>query len=153
MTVLIGVMIDRAVTTGDLGELLLWVVILCLHFLVLSLSYRFGARIGNRAVHVESHRLRTEVSGHVLLADPVAVVLDEATAEAGSSGARNLERAALAVTSGRTSLVIAHRLTQAESADRIVVMEQGRIVETGTHAELVAGEGRYSRLWSAWRGL
>lgn len=66
VTVLIGVMIDRAVTTGDLRELVLWAVVLCLHFLVLSLSYRFGARIANRAVHVESHRLRTEVSGHVL---------------------------------------------------------------------------------------
>ncbi len=66
VTVLIGLMIDRAVTTGDLGQLLLWAGVLCLHFLVLSLSYRFGARIGNRAVHVESHRLRTEVSAHVL---------------------------------------------------------------------------------------
>jgi len=66
VTVLIGVLIDRAVVTGDLGQLALWAAVLSVHFAVLSLSYRFGARIGNRAVHVESHRLRTEVSAHVL---------------------------------------------------------------------------------------
>lgn len=86
----------------------------------------------------------------VLLHDPLVAVFDEATAEAGSSGARQLEEAAVAVTRGRTSLVVAHRLTQARSADRIVVMHEGRIVEEGTHDALVAAGGRYADLWSAW---
>lgn len=75
-----------------------------------------------------------------------------ATAEAGSAGARDLERAALAVTEGRGGLVIAHRLSQSATADRVLVMEHGRVVEQGTHAELVALGGRYAELWSAWSG-
>jgi ABC-type multidrug transport system fused ATPase/permease subunit len=86
----------------------------------------------------------------VALLDPWVVVLDEATAEAGSSGARELEQAALAVTEGRGALVIAHRLSQAAVADRVLVMEGGHVVEQGTHAELVAAGGRYAQLWSAW---
>lgn len=86
----------------------------------------------------------------VVLHDPVVAVFDEATAEAGSSGARVLEEAAVAVTRGRTSLVVAHRLTQAQSADRVVVMHEGRIVEEGTHDDLVAAGGRYADLWAAW---
>jgi putative ABC transport system ATP-binding protein len=64
--ILIGVVIDRAVATGDLERLLLWGGVLCVHFTVLSLGYRFGSRIGFRAHQQESHRLRTEVSVHVL---------------------------------------------------------------------------------------
>ncbi|MQW75260.1 ATP-binding cassette domain-containing protein [Nocardioides sp. dk4132] len=64
--VLIGVVIDRAVVTGDGWQMLLWAGVFALHFVVLSLSYRFGARMGNRALHTESHALRTEVSAHVL---------------------------------------------------------------------------------------
>ncbi|WP_166389780.1 ABC transporter ATP-binding protein [Nocardioides ochotonae] len=64
--VLIGVVIDRAVVTGDGWQMLLWAAVFALHFVVLSLSYRFGARMGNRALHTESHALRTEVSAHVL---------------------------------------------------------------------------------------
>jgi ABC-type multidrug transport system fused ATPase/permease subunit len=86
----------------------------------------------------------------VALRDPWVVVLDEATAEAGSSGARELEQAALAVTEGRGALVIAHRLSQSAAADRVLVMDDGRVVEQGTHAELVAAGGRYAELWSAW---
>lgn len=86
----------------------------------------------------------------VLLADPIVVVLDEATAEAGSAGARSLERAALAATEGRTAVTIAHRLTQAVTADEILVMEAGRVVERGSHEVLVAAGGRYAELWAAW---
>lgn len=86
----------------------------------------------------------------VILADPDLVILDEATAEAGSSQAEALDRAADAALDGRTGLVIAHRLSQAATCDRIIVLEHGRIVETGRHEDLATAGGVYDNLWSAW---
>ncbi|MFD6531745.1 ABC transporter ATP-binding protein [Streptomyces sp. NPDC060184] len=86
----------------------------------------------------------------LLLTDADLVILDEATAEAGSTDAGQLDRAADAVLAGRTAVVVAHRLSQAAACDRIMVMERGRVIETGTHGELVEAGGVYAGLWAAW---
>ena len=86
----------------------------------------------------------------LLLTDVELAILDEATAEAGSSHAATLDHGAAAALRDRTGLVIAHRLSQAATCDRIVVMEHGRIIETGTHDDLLAAGGTYAGLWAAW---
>ncbi|GAB6902749.1 hypothetical protein JCM9957A_58410 [Kineosporia succinea] len=85
----------------------------------------------------------------VLLSDPPVAILDEATAEAGSAGSRALETAAARVLEGRTGVLVAHRFSQAAMADRVLVMDAGRVVESGRHEELVAAGGRYAQLWEA----
>ncbi|WP_239477357.1 ABC transporter ATP-binding protein [Streptomyces sp. CS147] len=87
----------------------------------------------------------------LLLADPELAILDEATAEAGSAHAERLDRASEAVLAGRSGIVIAHRLSQAATCDRIVVMDAGRVIETGTHDELLTVGGTYARLWAVWQ--
>lgn len=86
----------------------------------------------------------------LILLDPALVILDEATADAGSAGADELEASAEEALRGRSALIVAHRLSQAARADRIVLMDDGRIVEQGSHDDLVARGGRYARLWAAW---
>src|SRR5690606_36298522 len=102
---------------------------------------------GHRLTAAQAQQLAL---ARLVLADPSVVVLDEATAEAGSAGARELEAAAAAAVEGRTALVVAHRLTQAAAAARIVVLDGGRVVETGTHEELVGAGGGCAALWRSW---
>jgi ATP-binding cassette subfamily C protein len=108
--------------------------------------------VGESAHRLTAAQAQQVALARLVLADPTVAILDEATAEAGSAGARELERAALAATAGRTTLVVAHRLTQAELADRVLVLDDGRVVETGTHADLVRAGGYYAELWRSWTG-
>ncbi len=88
----------------------------------------------------------------LVLADPHTLVLDEATALLDPRAARHLERSLSAVLTGRTVVAIAHRLHTASDADRVAVVEQGRVLELGTHAELLASNGSYADLWRSWHG-
>ncbi len=88
----------------------------------------------------------------VVLADPHTVILDEATALLDPRTARHAERALAAVLEGRTVIAIAHRLHTAHDADRVAVLESGRLTELGTHDDLVAAGGAYAALWHSWHG-
>ncbi|MCS4535098.1 ABC transporter ATP-binding protein [Corynebacterium sp. HS2168-gen11] len=86
----------------------------------------------------------------IILRDPPILIMDEATSEAGSEHAKMLETAATAVAADRTTLVVAHRLDQAMLADRIILMDNGVIIEDGTHEQLLAAGGRYAQLFAHW---
>jgi ABC-type multidrug transport system fused ATPase/permease subunit len=88
----------------------------------------------------------------LVLADPHTLVLDEATSLIDPRAARHLERSMAAVLEGRTVIAIAHRLFSAHDADRVAVVEDGRIAELGSHDELVAAGGSYAKLWESWNG-
>ena len=88
----------------------------------------------------------------LVLVDPHTLVLDEATSLIDPRAARHLERSMASVLEGRTVVAIAHRLFSAHDADRVAVVDGGRITELGTHDELIANGGSYADLWESWHG-
>lgn len=115
-----------------------------------TLDDGLGTSVGAGGHQLTPEQAQQLALARLMLKDPPLAVLDEATAEAGTGSAHMLDQAAEAALAGRTSVVIAHRLSQAASADTVVVMEQGRMVESGSHQDLLAAEGRYAHLWEAW---
>jgi len=115
--------------------------------LVRSLPDQLDTMIGERGYRLSGGERQRLTIARLLLAQPRVVILDEATAHLDSQSEAAVQEALVEALSGRTSLVIAHRLSTIRAADEILVIEEGNIVERGTHTELLANGGRYSELY------
>jgi ABC-type multidrug transport system fused ATPase/permease subunit len=107
-------------------------------------------RVGSGGVPLSPAQGQQLALARLALADPRTLVLDEATALLAPQAARQIERSLTAVLAGRTVIAIAHRLHTAHDADRIAVMDAGRLIEIGNHHALVRRGGAYAALWSSW---
>jgi ABC-type multidrug transport system fused ATPase/permease subunit len=115
--------------------------------LIASLPDRLDTMVGERGYRLSGGERQRLTIARLLLARPRVVILDEATAHLDSTSEAAVQAALGEALTGRTSVVIAHRLSTVRSADQILVIEQGRVVERGIHAELLAAGGRYHELY------
>lgn len=121
------------------------------HDFISSLPEGYDTDVRKRGGRISAGQRQLVAFARALLADPAVLILDEATSSLDVPGERAVQRAMSTVLHGRTAVVIAHRLSTVEIADRVLVMEHGKIVEDGTPAELIAGTGRFADLHRAWR--
>ncbi|MFF0087521.1 ABC transporter ATP-binding protein [Streptomyces canus] len=121
------------------------------HDFISALPDGYDTDVRKRGGRISAGQRQLVAFARALLADPAVLILDEATSSLDIPGERAVQRAMATVLKGRTAVVIAHRLSTVAIADRVLVMEHGRIVEDGTPAELIAGTGRFADLHRAWR--
>ncbi|MEU1490569.1 ABC transporter ATP-binding protein [Streptomyces sp. NPDC005776] len=121
------------------------------HDFIAGLPDGYDTDVRKRGGRISAGQRQLVAFARALLADPAVLILDEATSSLDIPGERAVQRAMDTVLHGRTAVVIAHRLSTVEIADRVLVMEHGRIVEDGAPAELIGGTGRFAGLHRAWR--
>jgi ATP-binding cassette, subfamily B, bacterial len=118
---------------------------------VAGLADGVGTPVGQRGESLSSGERQLVAVARAYVADPDLLVLDEATSAVDPATEQRLTRALDRLTDGRTTLTIAHRLSTAERADEVLVVDAGHVVQRGTHAELVDAAGPYARLHASWR--
>src|SRR5690606_324258 len=116
------------------------------HDFIMKLPKGYDTEVGERGVKLSGGERQRVALARAFLADAPLLILDEATSSLDVETERDVQAAMAELKSGRTTIVIAHRLSTVREADRILVFEQGRIVEQGRHAELVEARGLYARL-------
>ncbi|NKX89288.1 ABC transporter ATP-binding protein [Nocardia coubleae] len=116
-----------------------------------SLPDGYDTDVRTRGGRLSAGQRQLVAFARVFLADPVVIVLDEATSSLDIPGERLVQRALETLLRGRTAVIIAHRLSTVAIADRVLVLDGGRVVEDGAPAELIAGQGRFAGLHAAWR--
>lgn len=115
-----------------------------------ALSDGYDTVVGERGSHLSAGQRQLVAFARALIAEPRLLILDEATASVDVNTELQIERGLRRLLAGRTSIVIAHRLSTIVSASRIAVLEGGRIVELGSHQELLDAHGRYASLYGSW---
>jgi ATP-binding cassette subfamily B protein len=120
------------------------------HEFICDLPDGYDTVVGERGFRFSGGEKQRIAIARTVLRNPPVLVLDEATSALDVGTERAVEEALRALASGRTTIVIAHRLSTVRDADQIVVLDQGRIVEQGSHDELIAAEGAYAALYADW---
>ena len=119
-----------------------------IHDFVVSLPEKYDTRVGERGLKLSGGEKQRVAIARTILKDPRILILDEATSALDSATEQEIQAALRAVSRHRTTLVIAHRLSTVVDADEIVVLDQGRVAERGTHAALLARGGLYAKMWT-----